>query len=53
MLLNKFATKTFGRVLLITVLVLSIGLLTACGGQSANTTSGATSYHCPNRDGAA
>ena len=44
MLHNKFATKTFGRVLLITVLVLSIGLLTACGGQSTNTTSGATSY---------
>jgi hypothetical protein len=43
MLLNKSAT-TFGRVLMIAVLVLSMGLLTACGGQSTETTTGATSY---------
>jgi hypothetical protein len=44
MLLNKFAITTFGRVLMIAVLVLSIGLLAACGGQSTAATSGATSY---------
>jgi hypothetical protein len=44
MLLNKSAT-TFGRVLMITVLVFSMGLLTACGGQSTETTTtSATSY---------
>ena len=41
---KKLATTTLSRILIITALVLSISLLTACGGQSNTTTTAATSY---------
>ena len=41
---NKLAITTFNRVLIISMLILSMSLLTACGGQSAATTASATSY---------
>lgn len=44
MLLNKLTISTFHRCLFQSVLVLALGVLTACGGQSTNTTTGATSY---------